>query len=133
VGGFVAVGGILIDATNARSLETPLDELCRKNYGFRTRMPFKWLPSKDHWMRENLIGRTARPVFQGSIELGGTARGNPNHHRVSTTKGLATGKGSIEAKCCGSPASELSSFIKEFSLSLSGASSSSIVVAPRGS
>lgn len=49
----VAVGGLMIDHTQARKLETEIDQIC-KLYGFPDREPFKWSSKNGSWLRENL-------------------------------------------------------------------------------
>jgi hypothetical protein len=94
VGRLVAAGGILIDASKSRALETALDELCLKNYGFPKGAPFKWSPSKDHWMRENLTGERREQLFNEALKLV-AQHGATGIVTVSdTTKGLASGKAS---------------------------------------
>lgn len=53
ISSLVAVGGIVVDATVARQLDTSISALCGQ-FGFPEREPFKWSPDGDHWMRENL-------------------------------------------------------------------------------
>jgi hypothetical protein len=92
VGRLVAVGGILIDASNSRSLEVALDDLCRIDYGFPKGVPFKWSPSKDHWMRENIISSRREEFFKKALRLSAQHGATGIVTISDATKGLATGK-----------------------------------------
>jgi hypothetical protein len=90
VGRLVAIGGIAVEASACRALELSVDEVCRKNYGFPEREPFKWSPNKDHWMRANLIGERRNQFFNEVLRLA-AQHGAIGLAAVSdATKGLAT-------------------------------------------
>lgn len=91
VGPLVAVGGISIEAKAARDLESELNAYCHVKVGFPTREPFKWSPSKDHWMRENLVAEHRVEFFTRVLDLA-AQHGAVGQVTISdTTKGLATG------------------------------------------
>jgi hypothetical protein len=92
VGRLVAVGGLIIDAAKSRALETAIETLCIKSYSFPKGSPFKWSPSKDHWMRDNLTGERREAFYRDALKLG-AQHGATGIVTVSdATKGLATGK-----------------------------------------
>lgn len=65
----VAVGGLVVDATNLRALCDGLDSACAAA-GFPGRpdrgAEFKWSPGRDLWMRSNLVDE-ARARFYASV------------------------------------------------------------------
>lgn len=82
----------MIDASKSRALEMALDDLCLKSYGFPKGAVFKWSPSKDHWMRENLIKERREQFFNEALKLA-VQHGATGIVTVSdATKGFATGK-----------------------------------------
>ncbi len=53
IGELVGVGGLILPAAAARSLDRTATEICER-FGFPEGEAFKWSPSKDYWMRDNL-------------------------------------------------------------------------------
>jgi hypothetical protein len=64
----VAVGGIVVDATVARRLDKSITALCER-YEFPDRVPFKWSPDSDHWMRDNLNDERRARFFTEVLDL----------------------------------------------------------------
>lgn len=54
MGPLVASGGVLVPSGNIRDLEQEIDALCDA-VGLPPREEFKWSPSRDLWMRQNLV------------------------------------------------------------------------------
>jgi hypothetical protein len=98
VGKLVAIGGIAIEASECRTLERAIDDLCRTTYGFPGGAPFKWSPSRDHWMRDNLVGDRREQFFNEVLKLAA------QHNVVGlaavsdATKGLAVPKAKLLKK-----------------------------------
>ncbi len=66
MGPMVGLGGIILDGSEVKSLESAIEKLCVET-GFPQNEVFKWSPEKGvHWMRDNLIGND-RQDFQISV------------------------------------------------------------------
>ncbi|RVG25057.1 hypothetical protein [Sinorhizobium meliloti] len=89
VGPLVAVGGISIDVEAARDLESALNAFCNE-IGFPSREPFKWSPSANHWMRENLIGSGRAEFFETVLRLAADHGAKGQVTISDKTKGLAS-------------------------------------------
>jgi hypothetical protein len=90
VGRLVAVGGIVVDATLSRQLDNAIDELCRQQYKFPEREPFKWSPNRDHWMRENLVNDRRQQFFRDVLDLAAKSGALGQVTISDSTKNLAT-------------------------------------------
>jgi hypothetical protein len=64
----LAVGGFLIEDKYVRSAEDRLDALC-KRVGFPQGEEFKWSPSRNMWMRENLVDEDRRTFFVEVVKV----------------------------------------------------------------
>jgi hypothetical protein len=69
IGRLVALGGVVVDAEAARALDGDIEKLCRSEYGFPEREPFKWSPGRDHWMRDNLVDARRQQFFKDVLSL----------------------------------------------------------------
>ena len=65
MGRMVAIGGLVVSSDHVRPLETQIDQICTA-HGFPPNEVFKWSPSREHWMRSNLV-QEARKDFQIAI------------------------------------------------------------------
>lgn len=64
----VGIGGILVPSEKAANLEKEIGEICR-SFGFPYGEAFKWSPSPDMWMRDNLTGEMRTEFFRSVLEL----------------------------------------------------------------
>jgi hypothetical protein len=62
----IGIGGFSVKAGSLRSLEKAIDVLC-EDAGFPPKEEFKWSPSRDHWMRDNLIGSDRSAFFHSVL------------------------------------------------------------------
>lgn len=67
-GPLVATGGIYVPGDSVRPLERKVQALCSQ-YGFPPGEEFKWSPTRNHWMYQNLIGERRHDFFVGVIRL----------------------------------------------------------------
>lgn len=126
MGRLVAAGGILIEAAKARALEIALNELCCFKYGFPKDALFKWSPSKNHWMRENLVGEKRAQFFDEVMGLAQRHGATAIVTVSDATKGLATGKAT------NSEMDVLVMTLERFNLALEQNSGMVIVARPSG-
>lgn len=65
----LTAGGLMISADVCRELDRSISALCVEQYGFPTGEPFKWSPSKSHWMREGLVDARRTSFFRDVLKL----------------------------------------------------------------
>ena len=66
-GPLLAVGGIAISDDLASQLDAELSEICVR-YHFPPGEIFKWSPSNQHWMRDNLVGDRRQSFFRAILQ-----------------------------------------------------------------
>ena len=69
----VAIGGIIIQASDARDLHDDIDRICAA-FNFPDGEVFKWSPARDHWMRDHLTGER-RTEFSRAVLRAAEQRG----------------------------------------------------------
>lgn len=68
VGPLVAIGGVHVPDTAARSIERDLEQRCL-DAGFPPSEEFKWSPGRDTWMHRNLHSPEREGFFRGALTM----------------------------------------------------------------